>query len=113
MTRQIATEQNQTRSHKHWTPQETATLERMYKNGEQLKRIARAVGHSVASVMSKRRALGLIRTKNTKWPEAEKAYLARNIHRLRTEYIAKKLGRSVKAVLTMAHHIGLKIRREQ
>ena len=90
-----------------WTPDETATLERLFRDDVPIAGIVATLGRGSAGVRDKIVRLGLRRHSQTAWSPDEDAWLAREYGTRPAAALALDLGRSCTAVYARAGTLGL------
>ena len=90
-----------------WTPDETATLERLFRDDVPIEDIVTALGRGSAGVRDKIVRLGLRRHSQSAWSPDEDAWLAREYGTRPAAALALDLGRSCTAVYARAGTLGL------
>ena len=90
-----------------WTPDETATLERLFRDDVPIAGIVATLGRGSAGVRDKIVRLGLRRHSQTAWSPDEDAWLAREYGTGPAAALALDLGRSCTAVYARAGTLGL------
>lgn len=70
--------------------------------------LSQKIGFPRWAIKKRARILGMARTKEKPWSEAEIAYLEANLPRLSLAVLARKLGRSVTAVALKARRLGIR-----
>ncbi len=90
-----------------WTPDEIATLERLFSDDVAIDAIAETVGRGIHGVRDKIATLGLRRNSHRQWSEDEDAWLTREYGSRPASALAQDLGRACTAVYARAGLLGL------
>ncbi len=91
-----------------WTEEELEIVRRDYKGtNASSQAIASKLGVTLAAVKGKAAVMGIMQVKSPAWTEAEEETLAELITRYAPHFIAKKLHRSVNAVVVKSKRMGL------
>ncbi|MBW2673834.1 MAG: hypothetical protein JRD89_10545 [Deltaproteobacteria bacterium] len=75
---------------------------------ETITRLAQMLGVPRFAIKHRAQVLGVARTKEKPWSEADIKYLEANLHRASLERIAQRLGRSTTAVVLKAKRLGIR-----
>jgi hypothetical protein len=90
-----------------WTPDEIATLERLFSDDMAIDAIAETIGRGIHGARDKIATLGLRRNSHRAWSEDEDAWLTREYGTRPASALAQDLGRACTAVYARAGVLGL------
>lgn len=104
-----------------WTSEEDDLLRAAYANGASLTPLTDRLGRGIYSIRWRAGELGLRGTHVSKagwrtepvWTEAERGIVRANYGKIPNKDLAKRLNRSLRAVYTLAHHLGLEFGNRQ
>lgn len=95
--------------YKYWTSEEDEVLRRLYlKKNMAIKRIAKKMNRSQASIEYRLNKLDIRKSKNQKWLQSEDDFLKENYAKCRLWYLAKRLGRSKESISVRAEFLKLR-----
>lgn len=102
------------RQYKYWTAEEDEVLGRLYlKKNMAIKRIAKKMKRSQASIENRLNKLNIQKGKTQRWLKAEDDFLRENYAKCRLWYLAKRLGRSKEAISVRAGFLNLGMKYEK
>ena len=93
---------------KEWTPQETATLRKLFGQNMNFCDIAVTLGRTIEAVNSKVQALDLRQQRMNRWTPEQIQYLIETYGKKKAYVLANELGHPVSSVHTKAHVLGLR-----
>lgn len=97
------------REYRYWTSEEDEVLRHLYlKKNLAIKRIAKKMKRSPASIENRLTKLDIRKGKTQGWLQVEDDFLKENYAKCRLWYLAKRLGRSKEAISVRAGFLNLR-----